>query len=188
MTTRGYWWGFRALCGLVDRSCNRIGNPPPYLRHCMSRRSMQGVGVFCGARARTLYRRSDFPFRQRQPSTHSPLRGARGTWTHTVRKTHTAHTSRLEWRRCSWRPCEQRGSAQRGRCAVPLRTVAAPPGIAPRATVTRRSVLRRAPARRKRGNSTSWFRDTKGAWCGARLVYAWALGGANSLRTNVSRC
>ena len=75
---------------------------------------MQGVGVFCGARARTLYRRSDFPFRQRQPSTHSPLRGARGTWTHTVRKTHTAHTSRLEWRRCSWRPCEQRGSAQRG--------------------------------------------------------------------------
>ena len=47
-------------------------------------------------------------------------------------------------------------------------------------------VLRRAAARRKRGNSTSWFRDTKGAWCGARLVYAWALGGANSLRTNVA--
>ena len=79
----------------MGQSWNHIGNPPPYLRHFMSRRRIQGVGAFCGARACTSYRRSDFPFRQRRPSTHSPT-AAPGTHGHTPVCTN-AHSPPRAW-------------------------------------------------------------------------------------------
>ena len=140
-TTRSYWGGFRALCGLVGQSWNHIGNPPG--RSCGT--SCRG-GAFRGSapsagRGRALRTgvRTSLSDKDAPRLTHLPRRPGHMD-THPYAQTHTAH---LAPGAATLQLASVRGSVQRGRCAVPLRTAAAPSGIASRATVTRAAGGRR---------------------------------------------